>query len=102
MNITLYGGKIQGEILIKKGLLLHHKNGNKHDNTFTNLELISVQVHNIKHAKGRTTTLIKCSWCNKDIIRENRRIKQGQKRFFCSHAHQVHYEQKILGVFKNK
>ncbi len=50
-----------GEI-IEEGFVIHHKNGNKRDNNFDNLELKHYQEHNTMHLleRGRGMVLLKC------------------------------------------
>lgn len=50
-----------------KDEIIHHKNHNKKDNSFENLELISRKEHSKMHVheRGRKFVLLKCPQCNK-------------------------------------
>lgn len=51
--------------------IIHHKDGNKHNNIISNLEILTRSSHAIEHGKERSITLIKlvCIYCNKEFER---------------------------------
>jgi predicted RNA-binding Zn-ribbon protein involved in translation (DUF1610 family) len=58
-----------GEIL-KENENIHHKNGNKKDNHFSNLEKVTKREHNQRHFKtGITYVEMKCPLCGDNFIR---------------------------------
>ena len=71
--------------LPEDGYLIHHKDHNKHNNDFSNLELISVTQHNQLH-HTKTTPNASCHLCAKPLIVRPYRIKSG-KPIFCSRQH---------------
>ena len=54
--------------------IIHHKDGNKHNNDINNLELMSRSKHSTNHnkEKGRTMVLLRCPACQKIFAREKR------------------------------
>lgn len=70
-------------------MTVHHKNGNKHDNRFKNLELISrsehVRMHNLK--KGKKYVRFVCPSCRKEFEKDYRNthlVKPNNKYTACS------------------
>lgn len=58
---------------LSKSEVVHHKDGNKHNNDITNLEIMSVSDHASLHNKtGRTFVNITCKHCGKEFRREKR------------------------------
>ncbi len=80
-----------------KGEHVHHKNENKGDNRFSNLELLTAADHAKRHSKPPALIRLQCSWCNASFTRSLRNVrvqlKQGQKNFYCSRSHQVQAQQ---------
>lgn len=76
-----------------KGYILHHRNEDKHDNRFENLELISIGTHSAKHKFKNKKLAIICSHCKNAFLRKpnehNYKINRGQERFYCCKSHQV-------------
>jgi len=74
------------------GFVVHHKNEQKRDNRFENLELKTRAEHTAEH-NVRTPVLLTCSYCGKQIERQagevRWRSKSGQKDFYCSTSHQA-------------
>lgn len=55
--------------------VIHHKDGNKHNNSIDNLELMTNQEHAKLHAKvGRSFVTCICPNCNKTFEREKRNL----------------------------
>ena len=75
--------------VVPEGQLLHHKNEDKHDNRFKNLELKSTAKHNADH-NTITPVKLKCAFCDKSILRkqsEHRfRLRTGQVYFYCNRS----------------
>lgn len=76
-----------GEI-ITANFAIHHKNENKHDNSFSNLEKLSWKEHGKRHAKKVPLAELPCSWC-KNLFKLNQRnlhfkTKAGQVNFYCN------------------
>lgn len=84
-----------GEI-VPEGHVVHHKNEDKRDNRFNNLELLSGPKHSSLHNAGETKIELECAWCGGLFLRAIRNVntkrKQGQTRFFCSRSHQALYQ----------
>jgi hypothetical protein len=79
-----------------KGKVVHHKNENKHDNRFDNLELKTRKAHSLEHHPPKLVKL-QCGWCNewfeRSACQHRFLVKQGQKLFFCCRSHQVSHQQ---------
>lgn len=74
--------------------VVHHKDGNKHNNTIDNLEVLSNKEHSTLHAKrGRTYVELVCKNCGKVFYREKRQIKKGRDAF-CSRRCNGDYQRK--------
>lgn len=45
--------------------VVHHLDGNKHNNDITNLQLLTKEVHSLLHGlqKGHSMVKLKCPWC---------------------------------------
>ncbi len=84
--------------LVPDGFLLHHKNRNKRDNRYRNLELQKVGAHTAEHNRERRQpdVIVPCGWCSSDVTVEARNYRfktgRGQKVFFCCRSHQVHHQ----------
>lgn len=81
-------------ILVKEGEILHHINGDRHDNRYENLRLMPVAEHNRHHRMAPTQELT-CPICHKKFIRTRRyirnKLKNGKGLLFCSHECSGHY-----------
>lgn len=70
--------------------IVHHINGNKHDNRLENLCIMSLDEHNKHHGKLRTqpTVLVVCSYCGTKFEKSGRdykaQVKKGINSFYCS------------------
>ena len=79
-------------IIPPNGYQIHHINGDKHDNSFQNLEMVLNKTHNILHGKHKKKgiTLLICAWCNEPFARETRNYKikkkLNQRHFHCSRS----------------
>ena len=72
--------------LLKPNEIVHHKDGNKHNNDLSNLELMDSKEHNRMHSStGRNIIELVCPFCGKKFFREKRQIKKG-KNTFCSRS----------------
>jgi hypothetical protein len=73
---------------IPNGYSIHHIDENKHNNIFSNLQLVSNSQHGKIHAKIVKPLNLNCSNCKKEFYIKRHlykhRIKKGQKEFFCS------------------
>jgi hypothetical protein len=76
---------------------VHHKNEQKRDNSPDNLEGMGAADHIKHHSEERKKPPIKleCAWCGNSYTMPGNvfrhKVKQGQKRFFCSISHSVMY-----------
>jgi len=66
--------------LVNKEFIVHHKNRNKQDNSFSNLELKTRKEHNREHISPKVLNKYKCEFCKKEF----KRRKNGMKPRFCS------------------
>lgn len=100
--------KETGEVIDTSTHLLHHEDGDKHNNSFGNLTKKTREKHSAEHVPPAETIELKCDWCGETFIREARqhrsRTKNNYKHVFCSKSHQVKYQwkyqeqkKKILG-----
>ena len=84
---------------LEKSEIVHHRNGNKKDNSFSNLGVMHNSVHTSLHWEGRRIQDIKCvcKFCGKTFelepwayrLRTNRN-KEG--RLFCSQSCGAKYQ----------
>lgn len=79
------------ELMTKKavpqGYVLHHKNGNKKDDIFTNLDMLTKKEHDILHGRLRIReTSMVCKQCSKAFMIKNYRLhsKDWKRGSFCS------------------
>ena len=76
------------KILPKEDEVIHHLDGNKHNNDINNLVIIGKVEHISFHSRQRTKRMVilKCPVCGKEFIKEKRKthlIKGGQATY-CS------------------
>ena len=70
---------------VPNGCIIHHKDGDKHNNNFDNLQLMTNQNHAAFHSKkGRAFYKLKCPYCGKIFEREKRICGYGRRLVFCS------------------
>lgn len=67
--------------------VVHHKDGNKKNNSIENLELINkndhIRLHRLK--SGKKTTKLKCPWCGKEFVRyTNETFLQKPSKYNCT------------------
>jgi|688.fasta_scaffold470132_3 hypothetical protein len=84
---------------ISFGEAIHHIDGNKHNNAFTNLNKLTSSEHAKLHGSCKKKNIkLKCCWCNKQFERRGNLVrakqKLGQVNFFCCRSHQVSYQHK--------
>jgi len=72
--------------------IVHHKDGNKRNNKFENLELLSRAIHTALHAPKPKVVILKCDYCGELFSREKRRTYKGYKHNFCSLSHSVKFQ----------
>lgn len=88
------------KILPPKGYHIHHRNGEKTDNRFDNLELIYNSTHLKIHHKIKKMKILSCEYCKKAFEKEPRnynfKFKTGQKRFYCSRYCQVKNQKNLF------
>ena len=74
-------------ILPGKKDCIHHKNGDRHDNSFKNLELIDRGKHTTRHNLKNVFILCTCEGCKKEYNVKPYKYnwkKKNKKHFFCS------------------
>lgn len=86
--------------LVPEGFDVHHKNEEKRDNRFENLELKKHAEHSREHGYERHHgyTKLKCVFCSTEFETSlrifNYKIKKNQQNFFCSQECQrIHWGQ---------
>lgn len=76
--------------LPKPGYVIHHKDENKYNNLFSNLEEITDAEHRRHHAKGISLKELICYCCGNIFYRSRRnynaKSKQGQVKFYCTRS----------------
>jgi len=75
--------------VIKPGDVIHHKNNQKRDNRFENLEMKTNRDHSREHGRKRTapSTNLDCSYCRTKFSIKGRNFRfksRFQKNFYCS------------------
>jgi hypothetical protein len=95
--------KNTGEVVSEEsGFVVHHKNENRRDNAFSNLEKKERGAHTREHVRERqpspAMTTLRCGWCDVKFQRLARVVKRhmaaGQTVFFCGRSHQVQAQQR--------
>lgn len=69
---------------IPDGCIVHHKDGDKHNNNFTNLQLMAQKSHVAMHStKGKRMLEVRCPSCGKVFYKE-KRCYYKKRLMFCS------------------
>ena len=69
---------------VPDGCIIHHKDGNKHNNDISNLQLMDQKSHVAMHsAKGKKMLEIQCPSCGKIFYKE-KRCHCKKRLMFCS------------------
>lgn len=84
-----------GEVFnIDGDFVVHHKNENKRDNAYSNLEKKERGPHTREHileTRAAPLITIRCAWCGSKVVKLLRTVKRakrnGQINFFCNHSH---------------
>ena len=75
-------------IVLRDDEVIHHVDGDKHNNNFNNLELLKRSEHTKNHtlSRGKTFVLLKCPCCEIIFEREKRQshLSKGTKYTSCS------------------
>ena len=91
--------------VVPEGYVVHHKNENRADNRFENLELLSDSAHTRLHHLLEEDRVLLCAWCGAEIVRAGRDVRAktsaGQKNFFCCSSHAAFYGGTLKGEFKH-
>ena len=67
-------------VIVEKGYAIHHKNNNKHDNRFENLQLLTVKEHSKHHGSlSKVYRFAICPSCKKEFQQKKRPAQR-----FCS------------------
>ena len=70
---------------VPDGCIIHHKDGNKYNNTISNLQLMDAKAHILLHNRLKTKriAIVKCPSCGKIFEKEARMLK-FRTLVFCS------------------
>lgn len=73
--------------VLNENEVVHHKDGNKHNNDITNLEVFERDLHSKHHSmqKGRLMVKLKCPWCGKIFtIFKNKSFLNKHNKYNCT------------------
>lgn len=74
--------------ILGKGDVVHHRNGNRLDNSPENIKVMTRGEHVKTHAKKRSMVKLKCTFCGKQFERRkgNDPESKGYTNAFCSRS----------------
>lgn len=78
---------------LSKNEVVHHKDGNRYNNSWKNLEVMTRDGHSQRHAtlkKEECRIKVVCSFCGKTFLERGGmykyKVRIGRKEFFCSRS----------------
>lgn len=82
-------------VLPKENEIVHHIDGNTHNNVYTNLELKDRSTHSVDHGKIKLKTFLrlKCPGCGKIFIREKK------NSYISKHTNVSCCSRKCIGIY---
>lgn len=86
--------------------IIHHKNGNKYDDSFENLEIISREKHSRHHTslRGRKYVHLKCPFCNKifELPKNQSFLQKPPYRYNCCSKECANKFKSVKGQVREK
>ena len=64
--------------ILPPDVVVHHKNGNKSDNTLSNLEAMTRGIHTANHQPLAELVEIECLWCKTKVTKSASSIRHNQ------------------------
>ncbi len=89
-----------GEV-VTGSMLIHHKNNQKRDNRFENLEKKTRADHTAHHNRERSgppeVVILTCAWCSKEfeVFKRNLGSRLKSTNNHCSRSHSVKHQMKL-------
>ncbi len=76
--------------LVTGAFVIHHKNDEKRDNRFENLQKIHRDLHGVVHASKPQMDTLNCTNCGSEFEKLSREVKgkrkKGQRDFYCGRS----------------